>query len=309
MLTIHASFMEEVELIKKGNMNCTICKDTISKSNNTKEHIIPSSIGGRKKISSFICRNCNSTTGASWDAELAKQLKSLCLICNISRDRGVTPPVTIQTTKGETVKYHAGGIIKKDKPSVSEKRDGNLVSISIQARDKEEAKIILRKKKKKFPKLDMKEALAQIEEYSSSPDDLYRFKFNFGNESSMKSAIKSLLATISDMGINPNVCELAINFLDCSDTIPIGYYYEQDLIQNRVTGIPIHCFYVKGCKNKKTITGYVELFGSYRMVSLLSSNYIGEDFEHHHALDPISGKEQEVKISLDLNKDEIIQGI
>lgn len=286
-------------------MKCTICRNQITQDQNTKEHIIPNAIGGRKKIEGFICKACNSETGHTWDAELTKQLNALCLICNISRERGASQAMSVETTAGDTVKYHAGGIVKKDRPYVFEEVDGQQVSLSIQARDVNELKKILRQKKKKFPNLNIEEALSMSETGASFPQGMYKFSLNFGNELSMKAIVKSLLAIVFDAGINVDNCDLALQFLDQGGNIPVGYYYETDLIHNREAGIPIHCVFVKGCKDTGSIVGYVELFGTYRMVSLLSSNYSGEDFSHSYAIDPIAGEQKEAQVNFTLNLEEI----
>ena len=62
-----------------NQLNCALCDIIITNENDTKEHIVPNAIGGRKKIKGFICRACNSTSGDSWDKELAKQLNPLSL--------------------------------------------------------------------------------------------------------------------------------------------------------------------------------------------------------------------------------------
>lgn len=38
----------------------------------TKEHVIPASMGGTKTVIGFICRDCNSKTGHSWDSAVAE---------------------------------------------------------------------------------------------------------------------------------------------------------------------------------------------------------------------------------------------
>ena len=40
---------------------CWLCPNPLEGDHRTGEHIIPSSIGGRKEVHDFICRSCNST--------------------------------------------------------------------------------------------------------------------------------------------------------------------------------------------------------------------------------------------------------
>ena len=48
---------------------CWLCLRDLTE---TKEHIIPESMGGRKTVRGFICRACNSKTGHDWDAAVTE---------------------------------------------------------------------------------------------------------------------------------------------------------------------------------------------------------------------------------------------
>ena len=52
-------------------MHCALCEAPFDEANDSREHVIPNAIGGRKAVRDFICRQCNNTTGAYWDNELA----------------------------------------------------------------------------------------------------------------------------------------------------------------------------------------------------------------------------------------------
>ena len=63
------------------------CGSRITEDTSTKEHVVPNAIGGRKRVTGFICNSCNNKTGAVWDAELARQLNPLGLLLGIRRQR------------------------------------------------------------------------------------------------------------------------------------------------------------------------------------------------------------------------------
>ena len=48
---------------------CWLCDRELTE---TREHIIPESMGGRKTVRGFICRNCNSETGHDWDVAVTE---------------------------------------------------------------------------------------------------------------------------------------------------------------------------------------------------------------------------------------------
>ena len=50
---------------------------------------------------------------------------------------------------------------------------------------------------------------------------------------------------------------------------------------------------------------YAEYFGYQRVVVCLSSNYVGEKFSRRYAIDPVTGKELDIEINLEINPEEI----
>jgi 5-methylcytosine-specific restriction endonuclease McrA len=56
---------------------CILCSVEITDENDSREHLIQHSIGGRKRIRGVLCNTCNSTAGDDWDAEFARQLQPL----------------------------------------------------------------------------------------------------------------------------------------------------------------------------------------------------------------------------------------
>ena len=54
---------------------CVLCETILIGEALSREHVIPASVGGRKRTSMALCRQCNSTTGHAWDAELERQLR------------------------------------------------------------------------------------------------------------------------------------------------------------------------------------------------------------------------------------------
>ena len=119
---------------------CALCDAEITKNNYTREHVIPNAIGGRKKVKGFICKSCNSISGAEWDADLAKKLNPFSLFFRIQRKKGEVPALSFKTTGGEEYILNADGSMSLTKPVCSEQKHENGVKISIKARSKKEIK-------------------------------------------------------------------------------------------------------------------------------------------------------------------------
>ncbi|KAB7740293.1 hypothetical protein F2P47_08595 [Parvibaculum sedimenti] len=53
---------------------CIICNNVLTKGTDSREHVIPNSIGGRLKVRGFLCVRCNNTSGHKWESDLARDL-------------------------------------------------------------------------------------------------------------------------------------------------------------------------------------------------------------------------------------------
>lgn len=286
---------------------CALCDTTITEANNTKEHVIPNAIGGRKKITGFICNSCNSKSGDDWDSELAKQLNPLSLFFGISRERGDAPPQLFETTGGDRLRLNAEGSMDIEKPEYKEVPVEAGIQINIKARSMEEAKRMLAGVKRKYPQVDIGDLLKNAKVKSFYSPDMLKFNLCFGGQSAGRSLVKSALAVAVNSGIHPKICEQALNYLkDENGEACFGYYYERDLVVNRPSDTVFHCVAVQGNPATKQLLGYVEFYGVQRMIVCLSNNYEGKDLFSCYAIDPISGSELDLEIDLALTQEEVI---
>ena len=97
---------------------CALCDKEITEEKDTKEHLIPNAIGGRRKVKGFICKDCNSASGDTWESELAKQLNPLDLFFGIIRERGEVPSQLFETTDGDKLKLNLHGGMNIEKPCI-----------------------------------------------------------------------------------------------------------------------------------------------------------------------------------------------
>lgn len=285
---------------------CALCDIEISESNDTKEHIIPNAIGGRKKIKGFICNICNNKSGDDWESELAKQLNPLSLFFGVSRDRGNTPSQTFETTGGDKLQLNAEGSMDIHKPEYTETSLGTGVQISINARSMKEAKKMLEGVKRKYPQANIEDLLEGAKTKSSYCPDMLKFNISFGGQNPGRSIVKSALALAVDSGVDPKLCEHARAYLlDDDAEACFGYYYEKDLLLKRPEGVPLHCVTVVGSPTTKQLLGYVEYFGVQRMVICLSSSYTGDEFTNTYAINPINGEKLDIVVDLIFSNEDI----
>lgn len=285
---------------------CALCDVVITAENDSKEHVIPNAIGGRKKITGFICNPCNNKSGDEWEKDLAKQLNPLSLFFRIKRERGDAPAEIFNTTGGEQYRLKADGSMEAPKPYYNEEVHETSVKININARNMKEAKTMLSGVKRKHPSVDLDELLNNAKSESSYCPDMLQFNLSFGGQKSGRSIVKSALALAVEAGVSPEECEHAREYLlNENGEACFGYYYENDLVLNRPSGIPLHCVYVQGNSSTGLLLAYIEFFGVQRIISCLSSSYEGRGFESLYAIDPVRSTKLTLNISLDLNIEDI----
>lgn len=284
---------------------CALCDVEIAEEIYSREHIIPNSIGGRKKVKGFICNQCNNKTGSQWDTELARQLNPLSLIFHIKRERGEPPSQTFDATNGEKLTLHHQGGMSPSKPEFKEEVQGGKTTISIIARDAEEAKRILKGVKKKYPSADTGKFFNDAEVEFRYLDGMLNMSLEFGGPEAGRSIVKTVLALASHYGIAPGVCEHAVSYLRYDGVPCFGYYYERDLVINRPSSVPLHCVAISGDPGTGLLLGYLEYYGVRRVVVCLSEKYSGEKISTNYSIDPTTGVEQEVSVDISLT----IEGI
>lgn len=281
---------------------CTLCEAIIDDQNYTEEHIIPNSIGGFKKVSKFICRNCNSKKGETWDNQLSKHFELCCLLINIKRERGKVQPQIITTESGISYKLYPDGHMENPN-FVYKKIENNSSTIIHMEPRPNEIKKKIKEIKNKYPQV--KDNDISIKTYSEYTSENFNLSFSFNINEIEKSAIKSILALLSLHNVEHSRYEQARLFLTHDQYIPISTFYDTDIIINRPTHMPLHCIYVKGDPNLKKILGYVEYFGFARIIICLSNSYCGDIFEYNYSIDPTSSNELDLQFNLNLNAEQL----
>ena len=290
---------------QERSMACAFCAKHFTASNTSKEHVIPNAIGGRKTVRNFICVDCNNSTGADWDNELVNQLRPLCTMLNINRDRGSNRDYAVETINDRKRIIRPDGSMTIAQP-VFDKRDlGDKTEIKIQARNMKEFKSIVSGLQKQYPQIDIDEMLRKatfVREYSPDP---YEISLNFGGPLTGRSIVKSCLTLAYEAGLTIDNCEHAKSYLLSDGDACFGYFNEYDVVKDRPERTFFHSVYVCGDPARKQVLAYVEYFGFQRIVACLSSNYIGEAFSHGYAVDPVTGKELDIEFDLEIEPEEI----
>ncbi|CRY22382.1 HNH endonuclease [Yersinia enterocolitica] len=286
---------------------CVVCSTEITAANDSNEHIIPNSIGGKLVIKGFLCRKCNSETGDKWDVELSKQLNPFSLLLGgVNRDRGFTPNEVFTTASGIEVMLANGGVMSVAQPKCTTEEIDEKIHYSFSSGNMKQAQKFVRGLCKKYPSLNQQELMDELVLSKSYLNgDALVFNPSFGGENSGRSLVKTILAFAKNVGINPFLCNKATDYLLNGGEPCYGYYYSDDVIINRFFEKPAHCLAVHADPNSGYVIGYLEYFGVWRVISLISDCYDGEEIKESYYIYPEDSKSGDFEFDLSFDKEVI----
>lgn len=284
---------------------CAFCKTPFTTRNDSKEHIIPNAIGGRRAVRRFICKSCNDKSGATWDSALTDQLKPLCTLLSIRRGRGRVQPLRVESLYGNKFQVEPDGRLGLQHSQVDIRQSGKRVEIRGKARSIEEAKRTLASLARKYPQLDVESEIDKVRVVRRYINEPLGIPLQFGGLEAGRSVVKSLVALAAHVGIQIEELEHAKAYLLEDGDPCFGYFNDVDVVTDRPESTFFHCVYVSGDPINGVILGYAEYFGYQRIVACLSNTYDGEPFQAHYAIDPVSGTELDLQIELSISPEEI----
>lgn len=284
---------------------CAICRELIVELDDSKEHIIPASIGGRKRVKGFLHRKCNSKAGETWDAELARQLQPLALQFGVNRQSGKTPKMKVTNLEGEEFLLGEGGHLAIPKPRIkkSEHRGGTSYQVTVGSMPS--PREVMTGLKRNNPRIDIEASLASVQvghSYSLTPLCL---EIGFGGEDAGRSLVKSALALVHYADLPINLCKDALDYLGGTASACFGHYFARDLVAKRPPEIPIHCIAIEANPDTGLILGYGEYFGTHRAVLCLGHGYVGKAVRKNYSLNPSTGKTLDLDVDLQFNETDI----
>lgn len=286
-------------------VTCAFCGTPFTKTNDSREHLIPNAIGGRRALRHFLCKDCNNRSGRDWDSVLSDQLKPLCTLLNIDRQRRSVRALRVKTLGGDTFQLHADGSAALPHTTVKRTHTANQVAIAVSAPSVPELEKTLRGLARTYPQIDVEEAIQDATVTRKYQSDPWYIPLHFGGLEAGRSVIKSLTALAAYVGIDIEDLEHAKEYLLSSGKPCFGFCNDTDVVRNRPDDIFFHCVAIAGDPQTGQILGYVEYFGYQRIVGCLSSTYSGPPFKWCYAIDPIRGEELDLEIELAFSPEDV----
>jgi len=285
---------------------CAFCASEITEINDSKEHVIPNSIGGRKKVRGFICISCNSSFGQSWDAKLAEQLNWFSLAVGIERERGRSPDEIVQTVDGTELLLRADGTMTRKEPFFQRTESDGKANIRMFASTKQQARQMLQGIKKKHPEFDPEGELKNLKIMPFKVDSALQHRLELGGSEAGRSVVKTAVAQCVKLGIAAHRCEIGIHTLKTpTDDRGFTFFYTRDVVIDRPQTDLFHLVSIRGDSEKGTLLAYVEYFGAMRVMVNLSRKFEGDSFTFVYALNPQTREELNLSVNWNIPATEL----
>lgn len=286
-------------------INCIYCpNESFEKGKGSLEHVIPSSLGGRKSSRNICCESCNNRLGKEIDESLSDGLSFFSTMLDITTGRNKPAPTQkmIAEHKGKEFDIHSGGLIKFSKNDVEINEYNGKAEISISANSEEEALKILSGVLKKYDKTidDFTDLEAKsVKTYVPSVHQ----RLHLGGEEQLRSIAKTALTYIATF-VAPerlrsgdfhsviqyiNEKEIKNNFVSFS-TAPFP-------LLNQVSSEIKHRLVVAASDEHKKVNAVLELFGNIRYFITLTDQWGGPTISKTYTIDPVTKESEESESS------------
>ena len=289
---------------------CIYClENSFDLEKGSKEHVILSSLGGRKCSRNICCLGCNRRLGNEIDEPFSKEYAFLSTMFDITKDgQKKEPPTHRAAVEHDGLAYDIkpGGIFNLSKPLVSQKDqpDGNP-SISITAGSKEQLVILLKEVLKKYKKTS--------DDFPSLEATSIKFylpvqhrEITPGGSRNFRAVAKMLLTYLGTL-VKPERLRSktfydVVAFIKGSNNkfsgINIGSCVKIP-DSPKISDINHRAFIFASSKNN-LVVGVLELFGNIKYTIELTSIWDGPDISKVYVIDPISTNSEEHNLESDL---------
>lgn len=274
---------------------CWLCDDELTA---TSEHIIPASIGGKKTVRDFICRNCNSRTGHEWDIAVTtfeswKFQLSPDLHVNPQRGR------PIRGRMGDTelnVFIDAGGQVRMgyNPPVISDNAAGEVFYQFTSDPGRVDElfdsvnRLLLRKNR---APMSRDEFDARIQ-HNVTHQPVVSFTLKLDMPKYYRSIVKTSMAMAFSTGVHPTECENAVRYLRDETLEEAGVV---SLPGTTLDGtiedwVNYHAVTIFGFQSSRQLIGEVLYFGSVAGLVILSNSYDGPSIVEGHSINLKTGE-------------------
>lgn len=288
--------------------NCYRCGVVLYNKNNSKEHVIPNSLGGRLSFYDLICKACNDEFGKTIDAELFDQIGFAADAIGVIRDRP-KPNIKIILRSISGLEVSVGSKLIP-KPKLYMKIPGKA-EIVLEAKDDDDLKRLARKKQKEL-EVEYGEFLTRVIEEPPATERLHFTnsvstkvgEIGFGGHEYFRAIGKIMLNFyLAKTKLSPpkRLIDYVCGRLSKNDQIFLyhpSHYSVHEIGLKEIS----HVIYLQGDPEMGLVYCYVELFNFQKFLAIIDPEYMGAPFNLTYCYDLIEGKEISKVINININK-------
>ena len=276
---------------------CWLCDRELTES---KEHIIPESMGGRRIVTGFICNSCNSTTGHKWDsAVIAWEGWKFKLLPGLQVNPQTKRPLKGRMTEGgQEVAISDDLDIELAHITKSQTSDTE-VTFSCDLSKKEDLFVAVNKFLERNGQVQITQATFESQLQSESKaNELIEFVVSMNGPKYYRSIVKTAMSMAFSLGIRPERCEKATQYLRDEGMSEAGRISKpsnslQGLIEQWMQW---HVVTISGSPENSQLLGEVVYFGQVAGVAFLSEQYAGPPLLFSHSVNLATGEYEDTNL-------------
>ena len=301
---VMASTMSHGDTVKG---TCVLCDAELAGSALTFEHVIPESLGGRRRTDKVLCRDCNSRTGHEWDAQLAKQLLPFAQMVFPNGHRSGPKQRRIRDSQGNSLLLKAGIRGGAEHPQSRMRQVGDKYEMTISAPSRQRAVQEIRRlvKEGKLPEGREEEIIQGIQREEIETRIMFSEAGGVGGEAVWNSWLKSMVTAGVLGGLSRQDMLAALESLrGCGPAAPMFPIRNSCIQPSGQVPVPIwrHCVHVESDEAAHVIWGYTEFFGTFNAIAQIGMGYRGQTLKWTYCVDPVTGDDLSGAVQVDLTR-------
>lgn len=283
--------------------SCWLCDEELTL---TKEHIIPESMGGKKIVRGFICRDCNSRTGHDWDVAVTNfeswkfQINSNLRI-NPQHGRPIRGRmadsglnVLIDAELQMRVGFNAP--VKKQGEASTEVYEFTSDPDRVDDLFESVNKLLQRRGKNPITRSEFDASIRR----HVTPQPKVNLSLQLKEPEYFRSSVKTAMAMAFSLGINPRDCENTVRYLrdETMDNTGVVTMPGTSLKNYMNDWSDYHSVTILGLPDAEMLMGEVLYFGNVAGMIVLSNSYDGPFMAAGHVINLRTGEYVDVDLDL-----------
>ena len=288
---------------------CWLCETLLTEGNQSREHIIPAALGGKRTVANFLCRRCNNSTGSKWDAALVGASKPMDFIASFGKWQEAETPHDYdlgnranrhETKSGNETRtmYRGGG------DSVTW-IDGQTRHVKMFSHSEVQMQRISEGIRRKYSISREKWADAEHREKGRSEDHSIQTGIMMDMPKVTRAMVKSMLALACAEDVRREECQRVLEHWRTDDVLHLGDFPEWEVLPVEEWS-DLRSVAVSGSPETGVLLGFTNLAGSMTWMTPLAAPYEGPPRHAVYAFNARTGKDVTVSPQMERPRAEAI---